>query len=66
MGFMKPIAKAAGFGLAGMAASKGNLPLAAISPAAALIRGSKKKKVSAPSLVAKGQGPYDDTPRSLI
>jgi len=43
MSFAKKIAGAGGFGLGGLVATKKISPLAAISPAAALISGSRKK-----------------------
>lgn len=59
MALMKPIARAGGFGVAGLAASKGKTgALAAVSPTAALIAGSKKKPTQQPqgALITRTSG----------
>jgi len=66
MSFMKKVAGAGGFGLAGLAATKKINPLAMVSPAASLIKGSKKKDEEPVSPLVGGRTPTPVRPRGQI
>lgn len=65
MSFVKDVAKFGGLGVAGLAATK-KLPLAAVSPAAALIKGNKKQTTTTPSLIQTSSSSDTSKTRQLI